>query len=191
MNARLVSQRRGETTRPACAVRVQRRAGSRGGGRAEATGSGAHSSHAVPERSVSAPVCQVGAPTMRPAQHRGVGSDMHHNQRPWSCQRRRQQSRPGQARPADGRQDSLRRSAPSKAATPSPVQVGDVDGREASLPLRCSPQPSRCCQWWWSRPGQPPWTERPRARPSGRRGAPPQGRRPPGTSWIARRTACV
>ena len=186
----MVSQRRGETTRPACAVRVQSRAGSRGGGRAEATGSGAHSSHAVPERSVSAPVCQVGAPTMRPAQHRGVGSDMHHNQRPWSCQRRRQQA--GRARPGGQMGGRIVSGGAHHRRRRRPRRLGLRCRRpRGQSPPRCSPQPSQCCQWWWSRPGQPPWTERPRARPSEQRGAPPQGRRPPGTSWIARRTACV
>ena len=116
---------------------------------------------------------------------------MHHNQRPWSSAQRQQQSRPGQARRADGRQDSLtgashrrRRRRPRRS------------GRRCRRPRgqsrpRCSRQPSRCCQWWWRTPGQPPSTERRRARPSGRRGAPPQGRRPPGTSSTERRTASV
>ena len=90
---------------------------------------------------------------------------------------------------ADGKQDSLTGGAHHRRP-----RRPRRSGRRCRRPRgqshpRCSPQPSRCCQWWWRRPGRPPWTERPRARPSGRRGAPPQGRRPPGTSWTAWRAS--
>ena len=92
---------------------------------------------------------------------------------------------------ADGKQDSLTGGAHHRRP-----RRPRRSGRRCRRPRgqsrpRCSRQPSRCCQWWWSTPGPPPWTERTRARPSGRRGAPPQGRRPPGTSSTERRTASV